>query len=97
MAADGMGREEQERVRESLHKLLRSTFRAPAVLGLRRQDAGANGEAGPKGEPRMRRVILTYFYVCSSSCAPTAHELSSLATLVQRFLRTSLLFERETP
>jgi hypothetical protein len=88
-----MGREEQERVRESLHKLLRSTFRAPAVLGLRRQDAGANGEAGPKGEPRMRRVILTY----SGSCAPAAHELSSLATLVQRFLRTSLLFERETP
>jgi hypothetical protein len=24
---------------------------------LRRQDAEANGEAGPKGEPLMRRVI----------------------------------------
>ena len=28
-------------------------------MGLRRQDAGASGEAGPRGESRMRRVNRT--------------------------------------
>ena len=29
----------------------------PAKAGLRRQDAGANSEAGPEGTPQERRVI----------------------------------------
>jgi hypothetical protein len=52
---------------EAASKLMRSTRShiesgAPSVLGLRRQDAGANiREANsPKGEPRTRRVILMY-------------------------------------
>jgi hypothetical protein len=34
--------------------LLRSTICAPAVLGLRRQEAEANSEAGPQGMPQER-------------------------------------------
>jgi len=65
---------------EPIPKLLCSTFRAPAVLGLRRQEAEANSEAGPQGLPQERHVILRYLCVCSGSCAPATRELSSLAT-----------------
>src|SRR5580765_5937476 len=40
--------------------LLRSTICAPAVLGLRRQEAEANSKAGPQGMPQERHVILIY-------------------------------------
>jgi len=63
---------------------------APAVLGLWRQDAGANmREAnGPKGEPQMRRVILMYSTVHSGSCAPASRPTldgigSSRATILR--------------
>src|SRR5258706_12870088 len=49
-----------------LFLVIRASFNSGAgQAGLRRQDAGANSESGPKGTPRERRVI---------QCLPTLNK-----------------------
>jgi len=45
------------------------------VLGLRRQEAEANSEAGPQGMPQERHVILMYSTVHPGSCAPATRPI----------------------